>query len=93
MLDGASEASQSHSINKILPEKAMKRGLIIRGSCIFVAENTQLDRKRVKIRAQWAVPVFCSLEVEVLVVSRGAHWRQDLFGMFEVAAANNGEKI
>ena len=33
---------------------------------------------------------FCSFEVEVSVVSRGAHWCQDLFGMFEVSAANNG---
>ena len=49
MLDGASEASQSHSMNKILPEKAMKRGLIIRGICIFAAKNTQSDKKRVEI--------------------------------------------
>jgi hypothetical protein len=76
-------------MNKILPEKAMNRGLIIRGSCIFAAKNTVRQKKSEDTSTVGGGTCFCSLEVEVPVVSRGAHWRQVLFGMFEVAAANN----
>lgn len=68
MLEGASEAIQSHNIKRRNPEKMANLGLKILGSCILLSQ-TQHKRTNFELICHWAFEPFCSLAVEAFDVS------------------------
>jgi hypothetical protein len=81
------KASQSQRMRRIVPEKAMKRGFIIRGSCMFFCsawgKNRRDEIKKSVVQRKCTLVERWRCGVEVPAVSAERTGAKTLFEMFE----------